>query len=151
MWQKVENEMEQTTPGRTGNKFLPSIACLFSFSRDTRIYAKCNTAEMAPGYCSAPRSVCVCVWVYNWINEQWQKQWCKLACTSYLTLGFQKCKTCKSSAGTLEWKRPGDVSQWNQWSCCLGGWKKKWSIPNMTSLISYLILYSHMEINKFNF
>lgn len=39
--------------GRKGNKFLSYIACLFSYSADTKIYAKCNKAEMAAGYCFA--------------------------------------------------------------------------------------------------
>lgn len=52
--------MEQPTPGRMGNKFLSSIACLFSFSRDTKIYANCNNEEMAAGYCFALCLVCVC-------------------------------------------------------------------------------------------
>lgn len=66
--------MEQPTAGGMGNKFLSSIACLFSYSRYTKIYANCNNAEMADGYCFALRlicvHVCVCEKVYNGINEQ---------------------------------------------------------------------------------
>lgn len=44
------------------HSYLVLPACSIFFFRDTKIYANCNNAEIASGYCFALGLVCLCIY-----------------------------------------------------------------------------------------
>lgn len=139
LWQKVENEMEQPTPARMGNKFLSSIACLFSFFQRYRDLCKLWQCMNGCWHCFALRLVCGSVCVCT--NSDKKKNSCVYWFVHHITPS-RAFKTAKLVNRVLEQWSGRELGMFgarihsNQWKRCWIWWKVNWGLHSITRLMN---------------